>query len=267
MVGAKSFILRAKKTLKKWHQRRFLNCTIKINIGVKEESMSRENSSVDWENDIYSKGKQLNLWPFSEVVSVFNNEMAAWSRARAPRVLEVGCGAGNNLWALGTLGFEAYGTDISPSAISFGEKRFSQLGMRVKLLEANMLELPFEDSFFDFVLDRAALSQVSMDEIPDCLGEIQRVLTDKGKLYCFGLFGDRHSGRFLGELQTNGSYDNFSGGVFAKVGLTSFFNRDSIAKIFNVFSDLEISRKTIESSSHEFFEEYFLVAKGKKFNL
>lgn len=226
--------------------------------------MGRENSSVDWEKDVYSKGRQLNLWPFSEVVSAFHYEMTAWSQSRAPRVLEVGCGAGNNLWALATIGFEAFGVDISPSAITFGTKRFSQLGLRVKLFESTMRDLPFEDDFFDFILDRAAITQVSMDEIPNCLEEIRRVLSDNGKLYAFGLFGERHSGRFFGQLQANGSYDNFSGGIFAGVGLTSFFNQDSIAKIFNVFSHLEISRKIIESSSHEFFEEYFLVANGKK---
>ncbi len=225
--------------------------------------MGRENSSVDWEKDIYSKGEQLNLWPYPEVISAFHNEMVAWSQGRAPRVLEVGCGAGNNLWALATLGFQAFGTDISHSAISFGKKRFSKLGQKIELYEAGMRDLPFENGFFDFVLDRAAITQVSMDEIPDCLVEIQRVLDDNGKLYSFGLFGDRHSGRFLGKLQANGSYDNFSGGVFAKVGLTSFFNRDTIPKIFSNFSHLEIGRKTIETPSEEFFEEYFLMAQSK----
>ena len=225
--------------------------------------MGRQSSSVDWERDVYSQGKQLNLWPFTVVVSAFYSETADWGQSGVPKVLEVGCGAGNNLWALATLGYESYGLDISSTAISFGKKRFNELGLTVDLREGTMANLPFEDGFFDFVLDRAAITQVSMDEIPTCLTEIRRVLKDHGRLYCFGLFGDQHSGRSLGQLQANGSYDNFSSGVFAKVGLTSFFNRDTIAKEFSMFSNVAVSRNTLEMSSGECREEYSVVAQGR----
>lgn len=225
--------------------------------------MGRESSSVDWERDVYSRGKQLNLWPFTEVVSAFHSERMGWDQTGVPKVLEVGCGAGNNLWALATLGYESYGLDISSTAISFGKKRFNQLGLTVDLREGTMTSLPFEDGFFDFVLDRAAITQVSMDEIPICLNEIRRVLNDPGRLYCFGLFGDQHSGRSLGQLQANGSYDNFSDGVFTKVGLTSFFNQDTIAKAFSMFSNVAVSRNNLELSSGECREEYLVVAQGR----
>jgi len=225
--------------------------------------MGREGSSVDWEKDIYARGKQLNLWPFSDVVSAFHAEMSDWGQSRLPKVLEVGCGAGNNLWALATLGYESFGVDISSTAISFGKKRFSQLDLNIDLREGTMSNLPFEDGFFDFVLDRAALTQVPMDEIPICLTEIRRVLGDQGRLYCFGLFGDQHSGRSLGQLQANRSYDNFSGGVFRKVGLTSFFNGHTIAKEFSMFSNVAVSRNSLELPTGEFREEYSLVAQGR----
>lgn len=224
--------------------------------------MGRELRSVDWENDVYAKGKQLNIWPFSEVVSVFHREVSEWGEARAPRVLEVGCGAGNNLWALSILGYDSYGVDISPTAIQFANQRLDGLGLDVTLSVSTMKTLPFVDGFFDYVLDRGAICQVSMDDIPECVSEIRRVLEKSGKLFSFTLFGEDHSGRALGELQSNGSYDNFTGGLFASVGLTSFFNADTISSLFSPFGTVEISRKREEGPLGDVSEEYSIVAHG-----
>lgn len=222
--------------------------------------MGRENSSVDWELDVYSQGKQLNHWPFSDVVSAFYLERALWDKAWQPRVLEVGCGAGNNLWALAELGFQCYGIDISQSAISYGTKRLEDLGLEVNLLEGTMINLPFEDKFFDFVLDRAAVTQVARDEVSKCLHEVHRTMKVGGKLYSFGLFGDDHSDREFGQLQSNGSYDNFSQGVFARVGLTSFFSESELQSLFTDFSNLEITRNSKERLGGAKFVEYSVVA-------
>lgn len=223
--------------------------------------MGREESSVDWESDIYGAGKQLNIWPFSDVVSVFQREFTNWKKGRPPRILEVGCGAGNNLWALSLIGYDSYGVDIAPSAIAFAESRFKNMNIKVHLSVSSMNNLVFRDGFFDFVLDRAAITQVSMDEVPRCVNEIRRVLSKNGKLYSFGLFGENHSGRLLGELQMNGSYDNFSGGVFSSVGLTTFFTHSSILATFSPFSELEVNRRTDEVAGLWISEEYSLVAK------
>lgn len=222
--------------------------------------MGRENSSVDWEADVYAEGKQMNIWPFSDVVSAFHRELKDWKLDRPPRVLEVGCGAGNNLWALASIGYESFGVDIAPSAISFAKSRFEELGLKVNLSISTMRELSFEDKFFDFVLDRAAITQVSLDEVPECVDEIHRVLAEAGKLYSFGLFGENHSGRSLGELQPNGSYDNFSGGIFASVGLTTFFSQSTIATSFSSFSKLDVSRRTDEFPDRWISEEYSVIA-------
>lgn len=222
--------------------------------------MGRENSTLDWDKDIYGRGRQLNKWPFTDVVSRFSREISEWESESAPKVLEVGCGAGNNLWALSDLGFDAYGIDISPTVISFARERFSSQGLPVKLEVGSMSELPYEKNYFDFVLDRAAVTQVPLDEVSGCVSELARVLKPQGKLFCYTLFGENHSHRSYGQLQSNGSYDFFTDGIFTKVGMTSFFSQQSISELFQPFECLEIIRRLAIHGNDEVFEEYDLIA-------
>ena len=61
--------------------------------------MSFDNS---WETSIYSKGKHINSYPYGELVSVFFNSLkylkTGIKTKEEMKILELGCGAGNNLW-------------------------------------------------------------------------------------------------------------------------------------------------------------------------
>lgn len=138
--------------------------------------------SVDWERDIYGKGKQLNLWPYSVVVSAFSRIRSEWSKDRQPRVLELGSGAGNNLWLLGNLGFDVVGIEQSETAVDFARRRLADLGLTARIEIGDMSEMPFEDREFDFVLDRASITQVEADKVPNVSDEIYRVLRSPGRL-------------------------------------------------------------------------------------
>ena len=65
-----------------------------------------------WESEVYSKHKQLNRYPYGELVSVFFNSLKYLKTGRL-RILELGCGAGNNLWFFSELGHLVYGIDGS----------------------------------------------------------------------------------------------------------------------------------------------------------
>lgn len=217
--------------------------------------------SVDWDKDIYAKGQQLNLWPYTNVVSSFYRHKAQWVESRAPQVLEIGCGAGNNLWALAEMGFEVFGLELSETAVSFAKERLTSLGLSSSIEVGVMTELPFEDQSFDFVLDRGGITQVPLNQIPKVSAEVHRVLRSPGVFHSFTLFGDNHPGKILGNLMDNGSYDNFSDGYFKVVGLTSFFSYESLGKFFGQFDQLSISRTSQETDGIPDFEEYALTAK------
>lgn len=224
--------------------------------------MSR-NSSVDWDRDIYSKGEQLNHWPYSAVVSAFARLISRWGSDRQPKVLEVGSGAGNNLWLLEDLGFDVTGIEQSETAVEFSRRRLSGLGLSPRVEVGDMSNMPFEDEEFDFVLDRASVTQVEANNLPGVAREIHRVLRSPGSLFSFTLLGESHPDKRFGRMLPNGSYDFFEGGVFAAVGLTTFFSETSLRNLFREFDELSIVRRTEETNGVLASEEYDLV--GRKF--
>ncbi len=223
--------------------------------------MTISSSSVDWDKDIYAKGQQLNLWPYTSVVSAFYRHKAQWAKDRPPKVLEIGCGAGNNLWALADMGFEVFGVEQSKTAVRFATERLSSLGFTSSIEVGLMTELPFDDQSFDFVLDRGGMTQVPINQVPKVSAEVHRVLRSPGVFHSFTLFGENHPGRKLGTLLENGSYDQFTDGYFKVVGLTSFFSHESLKELFGQFDHLTISKTTHETDGIYDSEEFALTAK------
>lgn len=90
------------------------------------------------------------------------------------RVLDVMCGRGEHMTAFETVGLEAWGTDISPSAGSaFG--RSDRLSVCNLMLE----KLPFPDCSFDVIFCKSAVEHVNPDHL---FSEFSRVLRPSGKV-------------------------------------------------------------------------------------
>lgn len=196
---------------------------------------------MDWEADIYAKGLQLNRWPFSDVVSAIIRATIGKKRDEIS-ILEVGCGTGNNIWFFAEEGFHGYGIDMSASAIEWGKRNLAMRGLRADLRVGDISALPWADAIFDIVLDRGALTQNDYGHIDAVLREVVRVLKPGGKMFCYTLFGMNTPGRELGIEVSKNTYDRFSGGLFSKVGLTSFFTAPDLRRLFQKFSAIEIQR-------------------------
>ena len=74
--------------------------------------------------NIYSHGQQLNRYPFDSVVSFVYGFCPKQKSPEDTDVVEIGCGAGNNLWFAAREGFSVSGVDASPSAIHFAKTFF-----------------------------------------------------------------------------------------------------------------------------------------------
>lgn len=217
-------------------------------------------STVDWERDIYRAGIQLNRWPYTEVVSAFSRRRSRWAGSSAPRVLEIGFGAGNNLWFLAEAGFVVSGIEYSATAVAHAHECLQGLGLSADLRVGDLKELPFGDGAFDFVLDRGALTQNLHSDVRAAAEEIHRVLVPNGESLSFTLFGEEHPARRFGSEVAPGTSDHFTDGMFQTVGLSSFFSEASLRDIFAMFASVSVSRARIETDGTLVSENYSLAA-------
>jgi len=101
--------------------------------------MTNINPDPIWESEIYSQGHHLNRYPFDAVVSFLFRYRPRDKPREQTDVLEIGCGAGNNLWFAAREGFRVAGIDGSESAISFAQKRFESEKLSGDLRVGNFL--------------------------------------------------------------------------------------------------------------------------------
>jgi SAM-dependent methyltransferase len=69
------------------------------------------------------------------------------------RVIELGCGSGNDAIYLARQGFEVTAVDLAPTALSLAARKAEQAGVQVNWVLADALALP-ELGSFDFIFDR-----------------------------------------------------------------------------------------------------------------
>lgn len=143
--------------------------------------MNSESLASRWEA-IYRRGEQLNRYPSEEVVAWFSTHHAQATQRAQTAVLELGCGAGNNLLFLAQSGFRCAGIEISAAALQVAEARLREAGLHAELALGDFARLPFADSSFEVVLDRGALACVDFAGARQAIAEAWRVLRPGGRL-------------------------------------------------------------------------------------
>lgn len=138
----------------------------------------KHSSAADpmWEQTVYQQGKFARC-PYDYVASFVYRNAPAKPRHEV-RVLEVGCGAGNNSWFLSQEGFACYGTDGAPSAINYATAR---CGPACDLRVAEFPHIPFPEDHFDLAFDRAAICYANLEIAELTIENVRRALRMAGK--------------------------------------------------------------------------------------
>jgi len=95
----------------------------------------------------------------------------------AQAILDIGCGAGQTIIALGT-GARSVGVDVDLAALRHASS--GAMGEVVTVAGARGEQLPFRDGVFDYVFSRVAIPYM---DIPAALAEMHRVLRPGGRLW------------------------------------------------------------------------------------
>jgi len=102
------------------------------------------------------------------------------------RFLELGCGAGNITLLMAEKGFEAYGIDIIPEAITWAEEKMRKSPASADFRVGNVVDMKsYSDGFFDFVFDGETLHCIIGQDRKTCLASVFRVLK-RGGLFHVG---------------------------------------------------------------------------------
>lgn len=147
-------------------------------------------------DDVYRmrRAKGERGWSSGELTDWYLDRLAEWIEGQwlSPvRVLELGCGAGDQALMLAERGHQVTGIDISPVAIDWAREKAAARGLDARFLEGSVLDLPFPDGSFDWVLDGSCWHCIVGEDRRRFLPEIRRVL--------------RPGGIFTGAPMVNGS--------------------------------------------------------------
>jgi len=192
--------------------------------------MNNFDSSI-WEENIYGQGNHLNKYPFDNVITfIFRNYPRDKKRSDI-KILEVGSGAGNNLWFLAREGFQVTGIDGSPSAIEFSKKRFEEDGLKGNFIVGDFAQLPFDNNSFDIVIDRCSIVCCNLSAGRKAVKEAQRVLLEGGKFF-FNNYSQAHTSFASGKLLEDGHVSDILEGTLVGAGKICFYSHKDILDTF-----------------------------------
>lgn len=129
--------------------------------------------------------KTWGIWPRNEFLE-FMGRVNLKVIPEKFKILDCGCGIGASMWPCLRNGMDAYGIDISPTAIKNATAFLKHEGYEPKLEVGNLNKLSYENEFFDIVVDVCSLQCNPINELPDIIKEIHRVL--KPHALFFSLF-------------------------------------------------------------------------------
>jgi len=120
------------------------------------------------------------------------------------KILEVGCGAGSNLFLIARELFDAVGLDISNEAIKLSKEMLAQYNCSAHYLTSSMVNIALDDNELDGVVDVFSSHCLNSKEGSDFLKEVFRILKVGGKFFSY--FPSKNSDTW--HLEQDNTLDN-----------------------------------------------------------
>lgn len=185
---------------------------------------------------------RFNRYPFTDVVS-FVMRTFGNSNREAVKILDLGYGGAHHLLFLAQEGFDYYGIDGADEALEVATERMLEQGFSTDNLSVGTFDnLPYDEDFFDCVIDRGSLTCNRIKDIPPLLQEVNRVLKPGGYLFSM-ILHETCSNTKLGKHLGNNDYGQFTGRL-AGAGVLHFTNVQETKALFSDFNIVDIQLMT-----------------------
>jgi ubiquinone/menaquinone biosynthesis C-methylase UbiE len=182
-----------------------------------------------WET-VYRERATPMKYPFEVVVRFIMRHLGQLRRTQPdarPRLLEVGCGMGNNLWFAAREGCEVTGFDAVPEVIEYARARFAADGLQGNLSVGLFGKLPYADASFDLALDFGGLTCTGRSVAAETIREVQRVLVPGGK-FLFTPFSTDDLSFTASDPGPDETRINITAGTVRGVGQICFYSRTDL---------------------------------------
>jgi len=126
------------------------------------------------------------MWPSENLVRMFMGSYIPDldMRYRGRSVLDVGCGNGNNLIFLGTLGLRLFGTEVAEGLVKQTVSDLAVRGLDASIQVGTNRDLPFPDSSFDYLVSWNVIHYEDSDaDVRSALREYRRVVKPGGRFF------------------------------------------------------------------------------------
>lgn len=198
--------------------------------------------SKEWESE-YRSGRQLNYWPWSDLVSFVHRHVPG--REKPLKVLELGCGSGANIPFFLDLGAGYHAVDGSRYMVDLLINRYPALKGRIK--QADFTDrIPF-DMKFDLIFDRAGLTHNNTRGIQKAIALVEKRLEKDGVFIGVDWLSSRHGDiRFGRGVDDPHTFTGFSKGQLENVGKVHFSDEVHLKSLFKQFDFLSLEHKLTE---------------------
>ena len=155
---------------------------------TKNENTAKQTEEWNQEHQREKQTVSYPKWPNEAMLKVLFGGSDYLKTSLKPnpswRVLDVGCGFGNNLVPFADIGCECYGVDIHPQMAETAQEVMDKRGFRAHFQEGSNRSLPYPDAYFDLLLSVNTLHyEGSEDLVLAALREFRRVIKPGGGLY------------------------------------------------------------------------------------
>lgn len=183
-----------------------------------------------WQDRIYKKKMQINLYPYDTVVSLVNKYFYKKKNYKKNKLscIELGSGTGNNLNFLSNFGFNyLVGIEGSSEAIKLS-KKFNNI-RNCKYINSDFTSIPIQKNYFDLCLDRGSVNHNDYKSIQIIFTETNRVLKKGGLLISF-FFSKNHTEYKNKSIKRN-TFKAFKKETNTNGLTTTFLNKQELIKI------------------------------------